>query len=142
MAFQAAGYSGTPLVKKLGIREGHRILFSAAPDGFADLLDLPLAVEFANRGDSSALDLAILFVKSQEELETGFWPLAARLESTGMLWVAWPKKASGITSDLTDNIVREYGLSTGLVDTKVCAIDETWSGLKFVIRVKDRPKLV
>jgi len=139
MAFRAAGYSGTPLVKKLGIREGYRILFASAPDGLADLLELPPAVEFANLGDGSALDLAILFAKSQEELERGFGPLAARLESTGMLWVAWPKKASGITSDLTDNIVREYGLSTGLVDTKVCAIDETWSGLKFVIRIKDRP---
>jgi hypothetical protein len=140
MAFQTAGFSGTPRVKKLGIKEGHRVLFPGAPEGFDALLDMPGAVEIADEDDGSTLDVIVLFVRSQDEMEARFGPLAARLAPAGGLWIAWPKKTSGIRSDLTDNVVREYGLSTGLVDVKVCAIDETWSGLKFVIRVKDRTK--
>ena len=133
------GYSGTPLSKKLGLREGFRILFVGGPAGFSESLNMPPGVEFADAAGDSRLDLAVLFAGSQEELEAWFEPLAARLAPTGMLWAAWPKKASGVPTDLSDNVVREHGLSTGLVDMKVCAIDETWSGLKFVNRVRNRP---
>lgn len=84
------------------------------------------------------LDFAILFVTTRAGLEKRFDRLRDRLKSTGMLWISWPKKTSGVASDLTENVVREIGLSKGLVDVKVCAIDETWSGLKFVRRVRDR----
>jgi len=84
------------------------------------------------------VDFAILFVKMKAELAKGFAPLRDRLESNGMLWVAWPKKTSGVASDLSEGIVRDFGLAAGLVDVKVCAIDDTWSGLKFVRRLKDR----
>jgi hypothetical protein len=91
-------------------------------------------------GQDGTLDFALLFVRSYGALGEWFSPLASRLNPAGMLWVAWPKKSSGVVTDLTENDVRDYGLAQGLVDVKVCAIDETWSGLKFVIRLKDRQK--
>jgi len=133
-----SGYSGTPLDRKLGFKEGYRALFVSPPEEFVDSLGLAAAVEVLAAGDNSPVDLSVLFVRSLEELEDGFTPIAGRLAPAGMLWVAWPKRSSGVKTDLTENVVRDYGLSTGLVDVKVCAIDETWSGLKFVIRVKDR----
>ncbi|HMG70856.1 MAG TPA: DUF3052 domain-containing protein [Gemmatimonadaceae bacterium] len=133
---KAFGYSGTPLIDKLGIKPGKRAQFVSEPKEFAGLLgELPDGVRFASRG---ALDFAILFVKTRSELEKRFAPLRDRLESNGMLWVSWPKKTSGVTTDLTEGVVRTFGLESGLVDVKVCAIDETWSGLKFVRRLKDR----
>ncbi len=133
---EAFGYSGTPLVDKLGIKAGARVQFISEPGDFLALLgDLPPGTRVGARGP---LDFAILFVKSSGELRRRFSKLRDRLESNGMLWVAWPKKASGVSTDLTDSVVRQCGLETGLVDVKVCAINGTWSGLKFVRRLKER----
>lgn len=121
---------------KLGIKPGARLQFVSEPDDFAGLLgDLPDGSRTAPRG---ALDFAMLFVKSQSDLRKRFARLRDRLESNGMLWVAWPKKTSGMETDLTEGVVRDFGLESGLVDVKVCAVDDTWSGLKFVRRLKDR----
>jgi hypothetical protein len=130
------GYSGTPLVDKLGIKPGARLQLISEPEDFAGLLGpLPGGSRVTVRG---VLDFAMLFVKSQSDLRKRFARLRDRLESNGMLWVAWPKKTSGVKTDLTEGIVREFGLESGLVDVKVCAVDDTWSGLKFVRRLKDR----
>ena len=130
------GYSGTPLIQKLGIKHGARLQFVSEPKEFAGLLgELPGGTRTPSRG---TLDFAILFVKELSDLEKRFAPLRDRLESNGMLWVSWPKKTSGVATDLTEGIVRAFGLESGLVDVKVCAVDDTWSGLKFVRRVKDR----
>src|SRR5262245_31492801 len=133
-----AGYSGTPLVKKLGIKSGFNIAFVNPPVDFVESLDLPPETTLSSAGSRRPLDFVLLFVQSKRELVTRFRLSAAKLKPDGMLWVSWPKKASGVKTDLTDNVVREHGLSEGLVDIKVCAVDEVWSGLKFVIRVKDR----
>ena len=130
------GYSGTRLIKKLGIKPEARIQFVAAPKNFRDLLG-PLPKQATLKRDGT-LDFAILFTRHKSALAAGFPGLRDRLESNGMLWVAWPKKTSGVETDLTEGIVRTYGLEAGLVDVKVCAIDDTWSGLKFVRRLKDR----
>jgi len=133
-----AGYSGTPLVKKLGIRENSNAAFVNAPSGFVNELDLPNGVKINARA-SKHLDFILLFVKSKCELETRFSLQAAKLSPSGMFWISWPKKASGVATDLNENIVRDIGLANGLVDVKVCAVDDVWSGLKFVFRLKDRP---
>lgn len=135
-----AGYSGTPLVKKLGIKEGFRVALVGAPDGFrGELEELPNGVSFITSLQGQ-LDFVLFFAKTRPELTRNFSRLAAKLKPAGMLWIAWPKKASGVATDLSDGVVREIGLDAGLVDVKVCAVNEIWSGLKFVIRVKDRPK--
>jgi hypothetical protein len=134
-----AGYSGTPLVKKLGIKEGFRVSLVGAPEGFRDELDgLPSGVAFVTSVQAK-LDFCLFFTKTRSELTQNFSRLSAKLTPTGMLWIAWPKRASGVATDLSDSVVREIGLNAGLVDVKVCAVNEIWSGLKFVIRVKDRP---
>lgn len=134
----SAGYSGTPLVKKLGIKEGFRVALVGAPRGFRDeLLDLPGGVSFVTSVQGQ-LDLVLFFATTRSELTRNFSQLAAKLKPAGMLWIAWPKKASGVATDLSDGVVRETGLDAGLVDVKVCAVNDIWSGLKFVIRVKDR----
>jgi len=130
------GYSGTPLVKKLGIKPGSRVQFVSAPKDFRELVG-PLP-EGARPHSDGTLDFAIVFVKKMADLVGRFPALRERLESNGMLWVAWPKRASGVGTDLNEGAVRDYGLEAGLVDVKVCAIDDTWSGLKFVRRLKDR----
>jgi hypothetical protein len=135
-----AGYSGTPLVKKLGIKPGANIVFINAPPDYASELDLPGDVTVNSRS-SKPLDLAQLFVKRETELKRKFSEYAKRLGASGMLWVSWPKKNSGVSTDLSENVVREIGLAAGLVDVKVCAVDEVWSGLKFVFRLKDRAKV-
>lgn len=135
-----AGYSGTPLAKKLGIKEGARVVLLGAPAGFEKTLEgLPDGVTFvtALRG-KAGFDVGVVFVTSAAELGKKFGAAAERLADDGGLWVAWPKKASGVKTDVTETVVREVGLASGLVDNKVCAIDETWSGLRFVVRVKDR----
>ncbi|HKR12884.1 MAG TPA: hypothetical protein VJT15_12570 [Pyrinomonadaceae bacterium] len=133
-----AGYSSTPLPKKLGIKEGSRIAFVNAPENFPrELGELPHDVEIVTRG-KKPLDIVLLFVPSERALLRDFEKFAARLVSNGMLWVAWPKKTSGVTTDLSENLVRQIGLDAGLVDVKVCAIDEVWSGLKFVYRLSQR----
>ena len=134
-----AGYSGTPLAKKLGIKEGFNVRFINAPAELDKELDLPPNVTVNSRA-RKPIDLVLLFVTTERELERTFSTYAAKLPPTGMLWICWPKKISGVASDLSDNVVRELGLAKGLVDVKVCAINEVWSGLKFVIRLKDRPK--
>lgn len=138
----AAGYSGTPLVKKLGIREGSRVTFVNAPSDFRKTLgQMPANAKVVSQ-TQEGLDLVLLFVKRESELARSFATLAARLQPAGMLWVAWPKKSSGVATDLTFTNVQSLGLAAGLVDTKICAVDETWSGLKFVFRLKDRPRLL
>jgi hypothetical protein len=135
-----AGYSGTPLIRKIGIKPGHRVHLHDHPATFLrDLGGLPGAACLEDR-PASGTDVMICFVETQAELKKQFSRLAAKLASDGMLWVAWPKRASGRPTDLSEDVVRNIGLKAGLVDVKVCAIDEVWSGLKFVIRLKDRAK--
>jgi hypothetical protein len=131
-----AGYSGTPLPRKLGIKPGHRVLLSGAPAGFS-LGPLP-DVQVHRRAGSAPYDVIILFAPDRKTLEARFDDLRRRLVVSGGLWVGWPKRSSGVPTDLDDNEVRSYGLSTGMVDNKVCAIDETWSGQRFVVRLRDR----
>jgi hypothetical protein len=129
-----AGYSGTPLARKLGFRPGMRAHFVAAPDDFAALLgELPDGVRVLAR-PTAPLDLVVLFVTSRAQLERRLGGLHAKLRQDGMLWVAWPKRASKAATDMTEDVVRDVALPRGLVDVKVCAIDATWSGLKLVIR--------
>lgn len=136
-----AGNSGTPLVKKLGIKEGSAALLVSPPEGFLETLGpLPADAEIIPPRSRETLDVALLFVLSQKRLEREYARLAARLKPAGGLWVCWPKKASGVQTDLTENFIRGVGLAAGLVDNKVCAVDETWSGLRFVIRLADRKK--
>ncbi len=136
-----AGYSGTPLVKKLGIKPGHRLALLGAPAHFeATLADLPGGVAAQHTLDGDPFDVIVLFAPEAAELKRGFARAARRLSPAGGLWVAWPKKASGLPTDLTEDFVRTHGLDVGLVDNKVCAIDEVWSGLRFVIRLADRPR--
>ena len=141
-----AGYSGTPLPKKLGIKPGTRLGLVGAPDDFAETLgDLPddVSPRRVARGESQ-FDVIVCFARSSKELARDLPALPARLLPTGGLWVAWPKKSAqksaGLATDLTEAEVRARGLATGLVDNKVCAIDDTWSGLRFVVRVVDRPR--
>ncbi len=133
-----AGYSSTPLPKKLGIKEQSRIAFVNAPKGFETYLG-PLApgAEIVERLTKS-LDIVLLFVTEVRVLARDFPKLSAKLATNGMIWVAWPKKSSGVATDLSFERVQRIGLDAGLVDVKICAIDETWSGLKFVFRLKDR----
>jgi hypothetical protein len=133
-----AGYSGTPLATKLGIKEGHRVAFPSAPDGFAGLLgDLPGGVTVKSRA-SGPLDVIVFFTKRRAELERRLPALRRAMDPSAGLWIAWPKRSSGVETDMTENVARELGLANRLVDNKVCAIDETWSGLRLVIRLADR----
>ena len=131
------GYSGTPLPKKLGIKPGFRVFLANAPSDVVAELRNALADCILLR-DPGAVEFAILFAKSRADLEKEFSRAVKKLAPAGMLWVSWPKKSSGVTSDLDENGVRKIGLSTGLVDVKVCAVTEIWSGLKFVRRLADR----
>ncbi len=132
-----AGYSGTPLVQKIGIKPQHRLQFRNAPQDFARTLGkLPDGAKPVD--GKGTVDVGVLFVTGAAQLRQEFASLARRLESNGMLWIGWPKKTSGVKPDLTENVVRDIGLANEMVDVKVCAIDETWSGLKFVYRLKDR----
>ena len=127
--------------KKLGIKEGTRVALVNAPKDFeSELGELPDNVEFIKRPTKS-LDIILFFVLSERALTRDFAKLATKLKANGMMWISWPKKSSGVSTDLSEQRVREIGLDAGLVDVKVCAIDETWSGLKFVYRLKDRSSL-
>ena len=133
-----AGYSGTPLVKKLGLKENFRVgLVNAPADFMGELGPLPAGASFPDRL-RKPLDLILLFAANESELRREFRKQAAKLSPSGMLWVAWPKKNSATQSDLSFAVVQRIGLEEGLVDTKVCAINDIWSGLRFVIRLKDR----
>lgn len=139
MAGQAhKDYSGTPLPKKLGIREGSEVLLVSAPRGFT-LGPLPPGVVL-HRQARGPLDVIVVFATRRAELDRRFATLAAALESAGRLWVAWPKKAAAAPTDLTFEVVQRIGLDAGLVDNKSASIDAVFQGLQFVIRVKDRPK--
>jgi len=133
-----SGYSGTPLIKKLGIKEGSDCTIINPPAGFMELLgELPAAVTISN-SIKGKYDYIHFFTGSKTELNKKFVLLKKALNKNGMIWISWPKKSSKISTDLTEDIIRETALMNRLVDIKVCAIDETWSGLKLVYRLKDR----
>jgi len=133
-----AGYSGTPLPKKLGIKPNQRIALVNAPHNFTkELGPLPENAAIVKRLNGP-LDLVLLFVDRERTLAKKFPILAKQLQSNGMIWIAWPKKSSGVATDLVFEKVQRIGLDCGLVDVKICAVDDVWSGLKFVIRLKDR----
>ena len=133
-----AGYSGTPLAKKLGIKPGHRVGLIGAPESFEETLEgLPEGVRFSRRA-AGRFDVIVFFTKRAADLDRRFARLAAKLDKAGGLWVAWPKKSSGVATDVVEGLVRRTGLDGGLVDNKICAVDETWSGLRFVFRLRNR----
>ena len=133
-----AGYSGTPLPKKLGIREGDAVAFRRAPEGFAETLGpLPGGVQIKQRV-AAPVDVVVAFFERRAELSRRLDALAAAIHPDGALWVAWPKRASGVATDVGENALRDVGLAAGLVDNKVCAIDDTWSGLRLVHRIENR----
>jgi hypothetical protein len=135
-----AGYSGTPLAKKLGLKPQFRTAFVDLPSEIKTTLKQALSDCQVVKDGHGQLDFAMIFIKRQAEMKERFPKFARRLTPAGMLWVSWPKKTSGLATELNENDVRRIGLGAGLVDVKVCAVSERWSGLKFVIRVKDRPK--
>jgi hypothetical protein len=136
-----AGYSGTPLPRKLGIRPGHRVLLLRAPADFetGTLGELPGDVTVARTARGRA-DVIVAFFDRRNELEKRMPVLRERMEPAAGLWIAWPKRSSGVATDLTEDVVRELALANRLVDNKVAAIDDTWSGLRLVIRLVDRPR--
>lgn len=135
-----AGYSGTPLPKKLGIKANFRAALVGLPAEVKAELQNELTACTIVKDGRGPLDFAMVFVTKQAELKKQFARLAKQLAPAGMLWVSWPKKTSGMTTDMNENDVRQMGLNAGLVDVKVCAVSEVWSGLKFVIRLKDRAR--
>jgi hypothetical protein len=138
----STGYSGTPLPRKLGIKPGQRIAFLDAPPAFADALgELPEGVGAPRTTLRRPLDLIVAFFLERRRLQQRLPRLISALDPAGALWVAWPKRASRVETDITEGGVRELALAAGVVDVKVCAIDATWSGLKLVVRQKDRPAL-
>ena len=136
-----AGYSGTPLLKKLGIKEGHAVYVVSPPADYMKLLgELPQSARVIKRW-SGAPDIIHLFSADRKELLRLLSEWRKKMPQNGMIWVSWPKKASKIPSTITEDVIREIALPIGLVDVKVCAIDEVWSGLKLVIRVTEREKV-
>jgi hypothetical protein len=132
-------YSGTPLYKKLGIKEGARVVFVRAPESFEKSLGrLPGGVQ-VKKSARGPLDVIVVFAQRADELRTSFAKLKGALDPAGGLWVAYPKKSSKIPADLTFELAQQIGLDEGLVDNKSCAIDDDWSGLRFVYRLRDRP---
>jgi hypothetical protein len=134
------GYSGTPLPKKLGIKEGYRVALIGMPADVRAEIRKALAECQISKDLTAGLDFIHLFSKSRVELEREMKRASKALAPAGMLWISWPKKSSGVASDLTEDIIRDTGLALGLVDVKVCAVTDVWSGLKFVIPLKNRPK--
>lgn len=131
-----SGYSGTPLAGKLGLKPGHRVSLIGAPDGFEKSLEgLPDEVTLVRAlPRSGRADIIICFVTSRAEFTKRLSAASSKMAQDGAIWIAWPKKASKVPTDMTENIIRDVALPTGLVDNKVCAIDDTWSGLRLVIR--------
>ena len=136
----ASGYSGTPLAKKLGLKPGFRINIVNQPDYYYELFsDLPLGIrEVTNR--KAKKNFIHYFVTDANRLKRDIKGLRREMEEDGMIWVSWPKKSAKLETDLDENVVRNIALSNGLVDVKVCAVDEVWSGLKLVVRLKDRAR--
>ena len=139
MSTTPAGYSGTPLPRKLGIKPGHKLLLLGAPERFAEetLGALPEDVAIGRRAAGKA-DVLVSFHTERRDLERRIPPLRERMGPNGRLWIAWPKKSAKVQTDITENVVRDIALANALVDNKVAAISEIWSGLQLVIRVKDR----
>jgi hypothetical protein len=138
-----SGYSGTPLAKKLGIKQNFRAALLHVPDDVrAELHDALAKCQIQSFSAEASRDLEFIFffAKSRATLELELMAAAKSLSPAGMLWISWPKKSSGVATDLTENLVRQRGLDAGLVDIKICAVTEVWSGLKFVIPVKNRPE--
>jgi hypothetical protein len=135
-----AGYSKTPLVKKLGIKAGQGIAVVNPPKNFLakELQPLPEKVRINAAQTGKPLDFILLFVDSANALNKDFPKLKAKLTRDGIFWVSWPKKSSGLETDLSFGVVQQIGLEIGLVDVKICAVNDIWSGLKFVYRLKDR----
>ena len=135
-----AGYPGTPLARKLGIGEGDEVALIGAPERFEDTLgDLPdVASLHTNLADDARYDVIVAFVTQRAELEAELPRLRARMAPACGLWIAWPKRASRVPTNMSDQVIRDVVLPTGLVDNKVCAIDDTWSGLRLVIRKQNR----
>lgn len=134
-----SGYSGNPLVEKLGVKEGFLIAVVNPPDRYWDLMH-PLPEGVTHAGPRArGLDFLHLFVERKAELVEALPKAHGRIKPDGMIWVSWPKKAAGVPTDLTEDVIREVALPRGLVDVKVCAVDETWSGLKLVVRKELRP---
>ena len=139
MSPQPAGYSGTPLVRKLGIKPEARLALIGAPDGFDETLgELPARVA-VRRSARGGFDVGVAFFSQRRALQRRLPGLKGGLAPGGGLDIAWPKRSSGVDTDLSEAVVRELGLTAGLVDNKVCAIDQVWSGLRFVYRLADRP---
>jgi hypothetical protein len=135
-----AGYSGTPLPRKLGVREGSRVALLHAPPDFASSLGaLPAGAQLAPAA-RAATDVIVLFATTHAQLSADLARAVAALAPTGGLWLAWPKRSARVPTDLTEATIRAVGLGTGLVDNKVCALDDIWSGLRFVVRLQDRPR--
>ena len=133
-----AGYSKRPLVQKLGIRPGARVAILNPPSGYRRTLG-PLPAKVAvSRGLNGPFDFIQFFTREKRELEARFDPMKKAMAENGALWISWPKGSSGVSTDVNENVVREMALANGLVDVKVCAVDETWSGLKLVYRLRDR----
>lgn len=133
-----AGYSGTPLAKKLGIREGMKIRLANEPAYYFDLFsDMPLNIQIS-RDKRQGKDFIHYFTKEKDDLLKNILVLKNEINPNGMIWISWPKKSSKVITDVTENDIRDIALANGLVDIKVCAIDDTWSGLKLVIPVKNR----
>jgi hypothetical protein len=136
----SAGYSGRPLAAKLGIKPGARVALIGAPPGIDAVLgELPAGATAGSRL-ARGRDVIVAFFDRRAALERRLPALRRALDPAGGLWIAWPKRASGVATDLDENVVRELGLAAGLVDNKVCAIDEVWSGLRLVVRLRDRPQ--
>ena len=137
-----AGYSGTPLPRKLGIREGHRVGLDQPPKRLETTLGtLPAGVRLAAASNGGDFDIILLFVRDVKSLEAKLATTISRMSPATALWICWPKKTSPLATDVDENEVRLRGLAAGIVDIKVCAVDEDWSGHKFVFRLKDRPAL-
>ena len=135
---KTSGYSGTPLVKKLGIKENFKIRIINQPDYYFDLfLDLPFTIN-PTSDNKIKKDFIHFFTTEKFELLKNLPKLKKEIELNGMIWISWPKKASNIKTDITEDVIREVAIKNGLVDVKVCAVDEIWSGLKLVIPLKDR----
>jgi hypothetical protein len=133
-----AGYSGKPLFQKLGLKQGQRAFVWNAPDDYqAELKPLKSSIDLKSRL-KGPLDFVHFFATSKTELEQRLPKLKQELDYSGSLWISWPKKSSGLPTDLTENVIRDIAIACGLVDVKVCAVDDTWSGLKLVYRLKDR----
>ncbi|WP_281955042.1 hypothetical protein [Pseudophaeobacter arcticus] len=133
-----AGYSGTPLAKKLGIKDGYACYFLHTPDYYFNLFEVMPNIEAIEKPKPGSIDFAHVFLMSQADMKAAIPAVKTYLKKTGILWLSWPKKAAKLDTDLDGNIIRSYGLGIGLVDVKVAAVDDIWSGLKFMYRVKDR----